>query len=165
MAFGGNSGIESVAVLVNHLRRMLLETNQSKLTADLLEQTLAAYQGERVDRMKQIMEFSGEITRVQAWHTAKDKFMANWLVPLLPDSFFGDQLGRLIAGAPKLDFVDAEDFPSGNMRWKDAINVAFLQPQKEGYSPPSRLGWASAMAAFIMVVYVARFVPLAVAQS
>lgn len=173
MAFGGNSGLESVVVLTNRLRRMLVENNWARPSGRELEKLLSAYQTERLARMKYVMQFSGDVTKVQAWHRPLDKFLATWLVPMLPDRTFGDQLGKIISGAPKLDFIDASDFPSGRMPWQDEANKGVKREGRveAAASAVSSLlrrtgfSWLSAAAAFLMVLYAASFYPVAAQAS
>src|SRR5687767_7653913 len=122
MAFGGNSGLESAAVLVNHLHKLLADADGAKPSAQALEKALAAYERERVDRMKHIKTFSGDITDVQAWHKWWQKIIAVWLVPIAPRDFFGNQLGEIIRGGAKLSFIDTSGYPSGRMPFKDEEN-------------------------------------------
>ena len=91
----------------------------SKPTAAALEGALAAYQAERLGRMRLIAGFAGDVTRMQAWASPWLKFMATRVVPRLPDRYFADRLSDVISAAPKLDFLDVGDFPSGRMPWKD----------------------------------------------
>lgn len=167
MAFGGNSGLESVVVLVNHLRRLLVENNWKKPSSEALEKALAGYQQERKDRMVHIKDFSGDITDVQAWHKWWHKLISTWLVPHAPRGFFGNQLGEIIRGAPKLDFVDSADFPSGRLPFKDenqSLKVG-KAVTKVSASGPRPFGWVTAAAAaLITVFYVATTFPLITAQ-
>jgi hypothetical protein len=171
MAFGGNSGLESIAVLTNLLCRRLVSNNWARPSATELEKLLSTYQAERVDRMKHIMQFSGEVTKVQAWHRPLDKLFATWLVPVLPDRTFGDQLGRIISGAPKLDFIDTAAFPSGRMPWQDDATVkgatgakgaegdgkvkASLAAGSDSLLRRTAFSWLSGVAVFLMVSYAA----------
>ncbi|KAK4240606.1 hypothetical protein C8A03DRAFT_13092 [Achaetomium macrosporum] len=118
IALGGNTGIESVAVLCNHLQRMLQRSGDAKPTDADLHAVFAAYQSERHERVKQIMQLSSLITSVQAWETPWHRFLATWVLPLQPDRASADQIGEIIRTAPKLDYVDAKGFPSGRMPWK-----------------------------------------------
>ncbi|CAN8104628.1 unnamed protein product [Discula destructiva] len=170
MAFGGNSSIESVAVLTNHLRQLLVEQPAgTKPSAEQLEQTLSKYQEERKPRMNEIFKFSGEVTRAQAWANPWYKFMATWVVPLMPERTFGDYLGKIISAAPKLDFIEVGEFPSGRIPWKMADGIR----GKDGaWSPSERVvqgvggrstgyrSWLGAFAACALVIYVAQLLPL-----
>ncbi|KAK2624713.1 hypothetical protein QTJ16_005906 [Diplocarpon rosae] len=119
IALGGNSGMESIVVLSNHLRHMMIQQQGSKPSLATLQRVFSAYQSERHLRVKEIMEFSSLITKVQAWDTPFHKFLANWVLPLQPDRAIADQLGQIIRGAPKLDFVSTRGFSAGSMGWND----------------------------------------------
>ncbi|KAL8911259.1 MAG: hypothetical protein Q9171_003557 [Xanthocarpia ochracea] len=119
IALGGNSSMESVVVLCNHLRQMMGHQCGAKPSLATLNKTFAAYQRERQPRVKHIMEYSSLITSVQAWRTPFYKFIGTWVLPLQPDRAVADQLGEIIRGAPKLDFVDVQGFRSGRLPWKD----------------------------------------------
>ena len=133
-ALGGNTCIESVAVLANKLHATLTETkaaaaagsdgddsssSRKKPTAAALEQALAAYQAERLERVRQIVGIARGSTRMEAWASPWLRFLVTRVVPRLPDRYFADQLSEVISAAPKLDFLDAAGFPSGRVPWKD----------------------------------------------
>lgn len=91
-------------------------TSPSRAT---LRETFAAYQQERKPRMQHIMKYSGLITDVQAWRTPLHRFLAEWVLPLQADRKIADQLGEVIRAAPKLDYVDLDEYPAGLLSWKD----------------------------------------------
>ncbi|KAL8662412.1 MAG: hypothetical protein Q9202_004733 [Teloschistes flavicans] len=66
IALGGNSSMESVVVLCNHLRQMMVHQCGARPSPATLRNTVAAHQDERKPRMKHIMEYSSLITSVQA---------------------------------------------------------------------------------------------------
>lgn len=117
IALGGNSGMESIVVLCNHLHRAVKDNG--KPSNATIHNIFAAYQAERHDRMKQIMELSSLITKVQAWDTLWHRFLSTCMLPLQPDRATADQIGDIISKAPKLDYVSTRGFPSGRMQWKD----------------------------------------------
>ena len=156
--------MESVVVLCNHLRQMMVNQNGAKPSLATLNKTFAAYQTERLARVKHIMEYSSLITNVQAWRTPLYKFVANWVLPLQPDRAVADQLGEIIRGAPKLDFVDVADFASGRLPWKDGNNKAEEQKKSKivGGGPSS--SWLAQLAQIMsaamaigMVVFAAQY--------
>ncbi|PVH72165.1 FAD/NAD(P)-binding domain-containing protein [Cadophora sp. DSE1049] len=102
IALGGNSGMESVVVLCNHLERMM--KNKETPSSATIDKVFAAYQDERLDRMKQISNLSSFITRIQAWDSLWHRFLGTWVLPLQPDRAMADQMGEIMRGAPKLDF-------------------------------------------------------------
>ncbi|KAF2726640.1 FAD binding domain protein [Polyplosphaeria fusca] len=119
IALGGNSSMESAVVLCNHLHRMLDQHAGAKPSRDSIRKAFDMYQKERIPRMKEILEFSSLITRVQAWETPMLKFIANWVLPYQADRGIADQLGEIIRRAPKLNWVDTNDFGKGRLAWQD----------------------------------------------
>ncbi|KAI0132728.1 hypothetical protein BJ170DRAFT_666126 [Xylariales sp. AK1849] len=120
MGLGGNSSIESVAVLTNHLHQMLVGNNWRKPSSSKLEETLAAYQEERVGRMKHIFKFSSSMS--QGWKTPWYKFLSTWILPALPDRLLAAEMSKIVSAAPKLDFLALKDLPSGRVPWKYVAN-------------------------------------------
>ncbi|KAI8065539.1 FAD binding domain-containing protein, partial [Gongronella butleri] len=82
---GGNSAIESVAVLTNELKRML--DAQQLSTRHPTEQQLAAiferYQKKREKRVKSILKFANNMTRQHALEGPVDKFVALYLIKIV----------------------------------------------------------------------------------
>lgn len=111
--------MESVAVLCNNLNRMLVSCGGMKPSVATLTRTFAAYQAERIPRMKEICELSGLITKVQAWDTPLHKFLGNWVFPLQADTAVASQIGKIVRAGPKLDYVDDAGCTSGRLQWKD----------------------------------------------
>lgn len=131
IGLGGNSSMESVAVLCNHLQQMMVDQCGAKPSLATLNKVFAAYQTETQARVKSIMDFSSLITNVQAWRNPLYKLMANWVLPLQSDRALADQLGEIIRAAPKLNFVDVADFPSGRLPWTDEDYQAEKQNKKK----------------------------------
>lgn len=118
MGLGGNSSMESVAVLTNHLRQMLADNNWRKPSSARLEKALAAYQEERLGRMKHIYRFSSNMS--QGWKTPWFKFLSTWILPAIPDSMLAAEMAKIISGAPTLDFLAIKQPPPGRIPWEDA---------------------------------------------
>ena len=119
MALGGNSGMESVVVLTNHLRRMLDQQRGGRPSKTSLNTTFQAYQDERLPRMRRIMEFSSLISRVQAWDNPFLKWMSIYFLPYLPERKLANDLGEIIRKAPKLDFVPLGPWNESRLEWED----------------------------------------------
>ncbi|KAH0433751.1 hypothetical protein CcaCcLH18_05738 [Colletotrichum camelliae] len=117
IALGGNSAMESVAVLCNQLHAMLEQQQGAKPSRATVSQVFSKYQAERHARMKEITSFSGLVTRMQAWDGWLMKFVYRWIMPLLPGSFLINSMAPLIKAAPKLDYVSLKDFPVGEVPW------------------------------------------------
>ncbi|KAI9164120.1 FAD-dependent monooxygenase DEP2 [Paramyrothecium foliicola] len=162
IALGGNSAMESIVVLCNHLQRMIRAQHGAKPSLATLEKTFKAYQTERHARVKGVMELSGLITKVQAWETPFHKFLATWALPLQPDRTVANQLGEIIRGGPKLEYVELKDFARGRLPWKDE------EREKEGNRVVSHamsgistlIRASSAAVAIVFFVYIARLVPV-----
>lgn len=58
--------------------------------------------------MREIMQISSLITRIQAWDSIRLKLLATWVLPYHPDHKLTDQMAELIKVAPKLDYVDVD---------------------------------------------------------
>lgn len=119
MALGGNSGMESVVVLTNHLRRMLEAERGKSPNKTSIRTTFQAYQDERLPRMRHIMRFSSTISRVQAWDSWLLKTISIYLLPYLPQRKLANDLGEIIRKAPKLDFVPLGQWNEGLLEWED----------------------------------------------
>ncbi|KAK7993863.1 hypothetical protein PG989_007244 [Apiospora arundinis] len=126
IGLGGNTGLESVAVLCNHLVRTLQGTmappplSQQKPTQAALERCFQAYQDGHRARVERIVQLSRLITRVQAWDSPLNRWVAVWIMPKLPDGLLAQVVSRLVRGAPKLDYVTTEGFPRGTVEWLDS---------------------------------------------
>ncbi|KAK3342064.1 FAD binding domain protein [Lasiosphaeria hispida] len=117
IALGGNTAIEDIIVLTNHLHH-LLQTQPRPDTASLAK-TFAAYQAERMARIKWATNTSGLMSRIQAQTTTFHKLGA-WLLVRLPDRGAADKLlADYIRAGPKLDFLRVQGFPRGKLAWGD----------------------------------------------
>ncbi|KAI9369639.1 hypothetical protein BJX61DRAFT_545412 [Aspergillus egyptiacus] len=120
LALGGNSTMESVVVLCNHLHRTVVAHQGGRVSRATLRKVFSAYQAEREGRMHEIAKLSSLITRVQAWDGWAIKVLASWVLPFQADHKLSDQMGEVIAAAPKLDYIDVgQGFPRGRLPWKD----------------------------------------------
>lgn len=106
-------------MLCNHLQRMLVAQQGARPSAATLRRVFQKYQAEQHSRIKNVMDYSGRITGVQAWDGMVPKFVANWVLPLVWDSFVADDLGKIISGAPMLNYVDCPASFQGRMAWKN----------------------------------------------
>lgn len=64
IAMGGNAAMESVMALSNHLQRIIKRQQGARPSAATLNRLLAAYQAERIERVRYIMNFSGLIFKM-----------------------------------------------------------------------------------------------------
>ncbi|KAH8200320.1 hypothetical protein TruAng_005536 [Truncatella angustata] len=119
MGFGGNCGIESTAVLCNHLNRLLREGKGRKPSQEQLTEIFELYQNRQVPRMKEISELCRLVTKVQAWETPYHKFVDTWVFPMQSDKELANQLTEIIRRGAKLDYVDDAGFGPGTVTWID----------------------------------------------
>ncbi|KAI0842701.1 FAD binding domain protein [Hypoxylon sp. FL0890] len=118
IAFGGNLAMESVVALCNCIQEMMVAQRGAKPSRATIEKAFAKYQAKQKDRAREVMNVSGQITKLQAWYTPLYKFAANWVSPYLPDRTIANQLGEVIRKAPKLDYVNFADFKNNRLPWK-----------------------------------------------
>lgn len=117
--------MESVVALTNLLQKALSSSSQEQPDYDTIQLLLAAYQKERQERMRKIIDFSGLATKLQAWETPLYKIVSR-MVPYLPDDTFAKQASALFKGAPKLDFIPVPGSIKGTMQWDDDAQAAAL---------------------------------------
>lgn len=136
IALGGNSGMESVVSLCNHLNRLVnVESRGQRPSEEALARAFHAYQEERRPRMQEICEVSGLITRVQAWTSPLHWLLGNWVLPLQSDKAIANQLGEVVRTAPKLDYVSDMGFTSGKMPWKETVDKGKERGMLRGQQP------------------------------
>ena len=137
IALGGNSTMESIVVLCNHLARTVGTHRGGRVSRATLGQVFRQYQGDREGRMREIMELSSLITRVQAWDGMVPKFLACWVLPFQADHKLTDQLGELIRRAPKLDYVgDARELTVGRLPWEPWLGEKHTLDQSKTWIRP-----------------------------
>ncbi|PHH71951.1 hypothetical protein CDD82_6243 [Ophiocordyceps australis] len=117
MGLGGNSAIEGVACLMNHLDHALRTTKGSKPSATALNMAFAAYQSDQKQRVKELMGISNMVAKMHTSATRLHTFVANWVLPHLNDASFAAYVGDYIARAPKLNFLPCNGYASGQMPW------------------------------------------------
>jgi hypothetical protein len=133
--------MESIVVLCNHLQRTLATHCGARPSRATLRAVFTAYQKERQPRMKEILEFSSLLTRLQAWDSIPLRFLATWIVPYQPDRRIADQLGDLIKRAPKLEYVKVgDDFKTGTVPWGDTKEA--VPPRGGTEKAPKKVGFS-----------------------
>ena len=118
--------MESVVSLVNKLNRVLKTHPSVKPSRAQLNAIFHAYQEERIPRMRKIMDFSRVITRVQAWDGTLMKCIALYVLPWQNERKLGEQIGELIKGAPKFDFIPMSQYNKRRIRWDDEVKPAAI---------------------------------------
>ncbi|KGO77075.1 Monooxygenase, FAD-binding [Penicillium italicum] len=160
IALGGNSTMETVVVLCNHLRRTVVAHGGGKVSRATLGKTFAKYQTEREQRMRKIMQISSLITRIQAWDSIGLKLLATWVLPYQSDHKLSDQMAELMKVAPKLDYVDVDGgFARGRVSWDDedewvrAQAIPFKARKEIYLLSRSMVYLAGALTTVLMLVY------------
>lgn len=155
MGLGGNSGMESVAVLCNHLHRMLKQTpSGTKPSIEALTKAFSGYQAERLARARQVLALSGLVLRMQSGAAPWYKAMGNLVLPMIPDQTIAGQFGKFLHQAPKFEFLDSSGFPRGARPWKDEEDAQMKGKAKNSDQSPllwvSAMGLVAATAAFML---------------
>ncbi|PLB46161.1 FAD/NAD(P)-binding domain-containing protein [Aspergillus steynii IBT 23096] len=101
MGQGGNSAIESAALLANYLVQL---NNQKDFSQSAIESCLQAWETARQPRVNAICEGANKLTRTEALASPKDRSTALYLLPWM-QRFLADKLSRGFIGAEKLDFL------------------------------------------------------------
>ena len=117
--------MESMALLANLLNREIQAHPDGKPPKDTLDALFQEYQEKRIPRTRKIMKFANSITRLQAWDGLWMKLIALWVVPFQSEKSLGQDLGDIIKGGVKLDFVPMKAYKEKNIMWDDET-----QPQK-----------------------------------
>ncbi|KAI9690115.1 MAG: hypothetical protein M1822_009076 [Bathelium mastoideum] len=117
IALGGNTGMESVALLMNLLNRELRAHHGTKPSKDGLSVVFQEFQEKQRPRALKIMKFANSITRVQAWDGFLMKMMALRVMPFRSDESLGRDLSDIIKGAAKLDFVPISKYNERKVLW------------------------------------------------
>ncbi|KAK4243384.1 hypothetical protein C7999DRAFT_36293 [Corynascus novoguineensis] len=117
IALGGNTGIEDVARLMNHIWRAVEASPHKRPSGTALEAVFEAYQNEQKPRVKHIVRLSAMAARMHTFASPFHKLLANWVFPAFKDHWPADYIGQYFSSAPKLDFLSTEGFPTGKMPW------------------------------------------------
>ncbi|KAK1142482.1 hypothetical protein N8T08_007844 [Aspergillus melleus] len=101
MGQGGNSAMESAALLSNYLFQF---KNQEDHSYSAINSCLQAWQRARQLRANIICENANQLTRTEAFESPKDKFKATYLLPWMQGLLL-DKISMGLIGAEKLDFL------------------------------------------------------------
>lgn len=120
LAFGGNSAIEGIASLMNHLHRATADTKGARPSATALTRAFAAYQSEQRERLRQLVFLSNAFAKITTYATPLHRFLANWVMPLGDERAVADRIGWYVARAPRLEFLPSVvDGKTTRIRWGD----------------------------------------------
>ena len=129
-ALGGNSGMESAAVLGNVLQPLL--KSGIKPSRAQISEAFHRYESLRKPRMQKIMNYSRFHTRVQAWRFLPLKLFALYILPLLPQRFPANDIGDMLRGAARIDFLPC-DWPKTRVGFDD--EKVTTQPKTQAKAP------------------------------
>ncbi|KAL8818503.1 MAG: hypothetical protein Q9191_007927, partial [Dirinaria sp. TL-2023a] len=122
LALGGSCTIESVAVLVNELKKECNRQAHSKLSGATITEVFNRYQNKRVQRTNMIYKVTYNAVRVHS----RDGFLRN-LRGLFIALFVGrraaaDRFSAVVRGASKIDFVPIPARSKGTIGFDDENN-------------------------------------------
>jgi hypothetical protein len=121
LAFGFNNGLESAATLTNHLKTLLSSTS-SKPTTEVLTQVFKTYQSQRFPRAKESHDLTALYTSFCAWENIALKYASKLLPRILGNTLnklIIKQLGGIVQGGVKLEFLDVPERKMGNVPFDD----------------------------------------------
>lgn len=112
-AHGGNCGVESAAVLANHLDQYL-KSKDGNLTSEDVHSIFKEYQDYRKPRVQMIYNSVHSMTRLGTLDTYMKTFLARCVVPWKDDAA---AVSALIKNAPKVEFIPV---PKGSKGFADS---------------------------------------------
>ncbi|KAL6861996.1 FAD binding domain protein [Trichoderma novae-zelandiae] len=119
LALGGNSAVEGVARLVNHIHKAMQITRGPKPSGTALNAAFAAYEKEMKQRMRELMSISNMAARLHTYATPIHKLLANWILPIADDRLFANHMSKYFAAGPKLNFLPSVGFTNGLVPWDE----------------------------------------------
>ena len=119
MALGGSCTIESVAVIVNELRREIYASPSGKPGTAAINNLFNRYQIKREKRAKLIYNVTHEATRVQARDGLSRTLHAMFVAPFVSSQTIADKFALLVKGASKFDFISVPARPKGTVDFVD----------------------------------------------
>lgn len=129
---GGNSAIETAAVLVSNLATMLKsKASPSDITTADINAVFAKTQATREVRTQALVKASHEEQRFAAMETPLLELMGKYLMPMLSIDEKWDPWSKNIEGAHKLDILDTPRRPHA-VPFHDELAIA---PLKSAYFP------------------------------
>ncbi|KAL8790239.1 MAG: hypothetical protein Q9195_006462 [Heterodermia aff. obscurata] len=119
MALGGSCTVESVAVIVNELRREIRASPSRKLDSAAIDNLFNRYQSKREKRAKMIYNVTHEATRVQARDGLSRTLHAIFVAPFVSSQTIADRFALLVKGAARFDFIPVPARPKGTVEFAD----------------------------------------------
>ena len=139
MALGGSCTIESVAVLVNELRREINASPTKRPSNAAINNLFNRYQSKREKRAELIYNVTHEATRAQARDGLSRTLHAIFVAPFISSQTIADRFALLVRGAAKFDFIPVPARPKGTVDFADErVTEQVVAPSK-----PSGKQWST----------------------
>ncbi|KIW80211.1 hypothetical protein Z517_06826 [Fonsecaea pedrosoi CBS 271.37] len=140
---GGNSAIESAAVLANRLHKAKQTYgNLAAMHTTSITNLFQQYYSDR-NGVKEMSQTSGFVTRLHAQDSRMLKVIGRHIFPFLGDNFDLNAMSNYMIGAPTLDFVEVKTKPA-SIPWEGWTIPSPTSSSKEG--GPSALGTLTTLA-------------------
>ncbi|KAI0017756.1 FAD binding domain protein [Xylariomycetidae sp. FL0641] len=147
LAFGGNSAIEGVVAVLNHVQRTLARPRgKQRPSGTALSAAFAAYEGEQRERMRGLMELSNLVARIHTYATPLHRLLATWVLPLRDDAVFANQVGEYIAAAPQANFCPPSTKYRGRLAWRRPDDSADAREARQKESQAKTQNWLHSLA-------------------
>jgi len=124
---GGNTAIESTALLTNLLYSAKENNGGRPLTTEDFTNLFTEYQAAQKPRADTMFDASTLLTRLQTRNSLPLELFANYALPILGDGFQVNVASSLVLGGVKLDFVDKE-LKNGSIPWQGWSDRAATPP-------------------------------------
>ncbi|KAK8040994.1 monooxygenase [Apiospora phragmitis] len=120
---GYNCGVTDLVVLVNKMRKLLLEDKSPGSPS--LEDLFHSYQADRAEDTLAMSDTSMKAIRMLAWPDWKYRVIAKYVIPYLPVSSMAVKsiIGPLVAGSPVLEWLKEGALPASMVQWKHHPSV------------------------------------------
>ncbi|KAJ5008475.1 FAD-dependent monooxygenase sdnN [Colletotrichum sp. SAR 10_66] len=116
---GFNNGVQDVVAVCNGLRKLIAESNGTP-GFDALESLFEEYKTDRMEGLEKDLGQSARLTRLHAWATTKDWFMARYILSwgFMQRILLAYIVSPAIQKAKVFDFIAAsEPFEPGSFKW------------------------------------------------
>ncbi|KAK8066710.1 hypothetical protein PG997_013457 [Apiospora hydei] len=115
---GYNCGVTDLVVLVNKLRRLLLEDKRPSRQS--LEDLFRSYQADRAKDTQALSDTSMKAVRMLAWPDWRYRVIAKYIIPYLPvpRMMVKRVIGPLVVASPVLEWLKEGALPAAKVPWK-----------------------------------------------
>ncbi|KAF2101574.1 FAD binding domain protein [Rhizodiscina lignyota] len=101
---GGNSAIESTAIVANQLKHLVDQYKSARPPLSAVEDALKRFQTLRHTRITETMKMANGLTRIQAMKTGVERFIAYYVIPNAGD-YMAEMYADFQIGAPLLEYL------------------------------------------------------------